>query len=134
MNNFTKSIVYSGLVVAAGLVAIFAIYNNMQTGGSMQAIEPAAGQYDETGANAEGSGSSFQQITDEAAQAGEAAVDATKDAAAAAGEAVKDAAEGAADAVEGATAPATEAPAATTEEVPADAEGAADATEEKAAE
>ena len=43
MNNFTKSIVYSGVVMAAGLVAIFAVYNNMD-GSSVSSIEPAAGQ------------------------------------------------------------------------------------------
>ena len=47
MNNFTKSIVYSGVVLAAGLVAIFAIYNNMQTQ-SPASIEPAAGQESST--------------------------------------------------------------------------------------
>ncbi|MEM6465256.1 MAG: hypothetical protein AAF679_01945 [Pseudomonadota bacterium] len=42
MTNFTKSIVYSGVVLAAGLVAIFAIYNNM-SGTDVAGIEPAAG-------------------------------------------------------------------------------------------
>ena len=47
MNNFTKSIVYSGVVLAAGLVAIFAIYNNMGIdANNVSYIEPAAG--DET--------------------------------------------------------------------------------------
>lgn len=43
MNNFSKSIVYSGLVLAAGLVAIFAVYNNMSERGAA-GIEPAAGE------------------------------------------------------------------------------------------
>jgi hypothetical protein len=44
MSNFTKSIVYSGVVLAAGLVAIFAIYNNMSGQEPMNYIEPAAGE------------------------------------------------------------------------------------------
>jgi len=44
MSNFTKSIVYSGVVLAAGLVAIFAIYNNMSGQGPVSYIEPAAGE------------------------------------------------------------------------------------------
>ena len=43
MNNFTKSIVYSGVVLAAGLVAIFAIYNNISGTNDVSYIEPAAG-------------------------------------------------------------------------------------------
>ena len=47
MSNFTKSIVYSGVVLVAGLIAVFTIYNNMGTmqGSTMSAIEPAAGGY-----------------------------------------------------------------------------------------
>lgn len=120
MNNFTKSVVYSGLVVAAGLVAIFAIYNNMETGGpDLSAIEPAAGQYDEMNTNTEGMTGTFQQVTDEAAQAGEEVMDAAKDAAKDAGEAMDKAVDAAVDAVDGENA-----------EVPADAEGAADAAAE----
>lgn len=49
MSNFTRSIVYSGVVLAAGLVAIFSIYNNMQDETAttqveqVQEVEPAAG-------------------------------------------------------------------------------------------
>ena len=46
MSNFTKSIVYSTTVLAAGVVAIFAIYNNVSTspdGSSVADITPAAG-------------------------------------------------------------------------------------------
>lgn len=45
MDNFTKSIVYSGVVLAAGLVSIFAIYNNMtpdRTG--LSNIQPSSGK------------------------------------------------------------------------------------------
>ncbi|MCF8496207.1 MAG: hypothetical protein K9G62_06030 [Alphaproteobacteria bacterium] len=45
MSSFTKSIVYSGVVLALGLVAIFAIRSNMiDQGAGMSNIEPAAGQ------------------------------------------------------------------------------------------
>ncbi len=47
MSNFTKSIFYSTFVLAAGLVAIFAIYNNVttnQSGSSLAEISPAAGE------------------------------------------------------------------------------------------
>ena len=46
MSNFTKSIVYSTTVLAAGVVAIFAIYNNVSTdtdGAAVAGITPAAG-------------------------------------------------------------------------------------------
>lgn len=47
MSNFTKSIVYSGLVLVAGLVAVFSIYNNMANtdATSFANMEPAAGGY-----------------------------------------------------------------------------------------
>ena len=50
MSNFTKSIVYSGVVLVAGLVAVFSIYNNMATtsANSVANIEPAAGGYTST--------------------------------------------------------------------------------------
>ncbi len=47
MSNFTKSILYSTTVLAAGLVAIFAIYNNVTTspdGGVFAGLAPAAGE------------------------------------------------------------------------------------------
>ena len=46
MSNFTKSIVYSGIVLVAGLVAVFTLYNNMATTGanSFANMEPAAGE------------------------------------------------------------------------------------------
>lgn len=46
MSDFSKSIVYSGLVLVAGLIAVFAISSNMTTspdGASFATIEPAAG-------------------------------------------------------------------------------------------
>ena len=48
MSNFTKSIIYSGVVLVAGLVAIFTIYNNMTStpGINYGQIEPAAGTMD----------------------------------------------------------------------------------------
>jgi len=47
MSDFSKSIVYSGLVLVAGLIAIFAISSNMTTqqpGAEFAAIQPAAGE------------------------------------------------------------------------------------------
>lgn len=44
MGNFTKSIFYSGTVLAAGLIAIFSIYSNMTGQTGFSAIEPAAGE------------------------------------------------------------------------------------------
>lgn len=45
MSNFTKSIVYSGVVLAVGLIAIFAIRGNMEEqAGGFATVEPAAGQ------------------------------------------------------------------------------------------
>jgi len=47
MSDFSKSIVYSGLVLVAGLIAVFAISSNMTTTDDAAApfavIEPAAG-------------------------------------------------------------------------------------------
>ncbi|MEM7680109.1 MAG: hypothetical protein AAF182_03805 [Pseudomonadota bacterium] len=48
MSDFTKSIVYSGFVLVAGLIAVFAISSNMtaptgDTGSAFAVIEPAAG-------------------------------------------------------------------------------------------
>lgn len=46
MSDFTKSIVYSGFVLVAGLIAIFAISSNMtaqQGAETFAVIEPAAG-------------------------------------------------------------------------------------------
>lgn len=45
MTNFTKSIVYSGVILAVGLVAVFAIYNNAPKNAAPYAqIAPAAGE------------------------------------------------------------------------------------------
>ena len=47
MSNFTKSVLYSTTVLAAGLIAIFSIYNNVSTSKdeiSMANISPAAGE------------------------------------------------------------------------------------------
>ena len=47
MTNFTKSVVYSGVVLVAGLIAIFAIQNNMNgSADRFSAVEPAAGVED----------------------------------------------------------------------------------------
>lgn len=48
MNNFTKSILYSTTVLAVGLVAIFAIYDNVTQNqiASVAEIAPAAGESD----------------------------------------------------------------------------------------
>lgn len=51
MSNFTKSILYSTTVLAAGLVAIFAIYNSVtepSDGFSVSEIAPAAGDSEDT--------------------------------------------------------------------------------------
>lgn len=45
MSNFTKSIFYSGAVLAVAMIAVFSIYTNMtQNGSELGAIEPAAGE------------------------------------------------------------------------------------------
>ncbi|MCD8562780.1 MAG: hypothetical protein LRY54_01680, partial [Alphaproteobacteria bacterium] len=46
MSNFTKSIMYSGIVLVAGLIAVFSIYENMDASKEAQlgAITPAAGE------------------------------------------------------------------------------------------
>lgn len=46
MSDFTRSLLYSGFVLAAGLMAIIAIQNNMDAhrASSYSMIEPAAGQ------------------------------------------------------------------------------------------
>ncbi|MFN3701378.1 MAG: hypothetical protein ACK4VI_07645 [Alphaproteobacteria bacterium] len=70
MSNFTKSIFFSGMVLVAGLVAVFTIYNNMSgDAGNFAAIEPASG-YEVT----------IEEATDDAVEAFEEAVDAVEDA------------------------------------------------------
>ena len=45
MSNFTKSIFYSGAVLAVAMIAVFSIYTNMtQNGSELGALEPAAGE------------------------------------------------------------------------------------------
>lgn len=84
MNNFTKSIVYSGVVLAAGLVAIFAIYNNMGTDGSnVSYIEPAAGE----------------QLSEDISEAYDNTVEAIEETATDAGAAISETAEKATEAV-----------------------------------
>ncbi len=134
MSNFTKSIVYSGVVLAAGLVAIFAIYNNMSGQGPVSYIEPASG---EEAILLDG------QATDPLATAeGEAAIEAATqaeeatDAVAAATEASEGAADAAAtaeQAADSATEAASNAEAAAEEATEA-AEQATDAAEEAATE
>lgn len=68
MNNFTKSIVYSGVVLAAGLVAIFAIYNNVSSNSSVSYIEPAAGTEAVEGIS-EGAANLTGSITDASGEA-----------------------------------------------------------------
>ena len=123
MNNFTKSIVYSGVVLAAGLVAIFAIYNNMAAtpGSTVTMIEPAAGE--ETmadpsmmDATAEGISNMTTEAGDMAADAADATVEATEDDVDATVETTEDAVDATVEATEGAiedmTAEPTEEPAA----------------------
>lgn len=77
MNNFTKSIVYSGVVLAAGLVAIFAIYNNMGTDASnMSYIEPASGEETFT-ENAEEAFDATVDAVEETAEDAQAAIEET---------------------------------------------------------
>ncbi len=80
MNNFTKSIVYSGVVLAAGLVAIFAIYNNMGTDASnVSYIEPAAGEETMTEKATEAYDNTVEAITETAEDAGEAISETAED-------------------------------------------------------
>lgn len=78
MNNFTKSILYSTTVLAAGLVAIFAIYDGVTKDAGVQvaAVEPAAGESDfgiqfdsETNALKTTTDEEAAQITTEAGEA-----------------------------------------------------------------
>ena len=104
MSNFTKSIVYSGVVLAAGLVAIFAIYNNMAAQGPVSSIEPASGQEATLDQTLEGQPAATEDATGAAGQASDAAAAATEasegaaDAAAAAEQASDAASEAASDA------------------------------------
>lgn len=116
MNNFTKSIVYSGVVLAAGLVAIFAIYNNMgATGSSMANLEPAAGETsmmvseEEAMPGYETMAESMNEMSAEAGDMAHDAMEATEDAAHDAMEATEDAAHDAMEAVEETTEDAVEA-------------------------
>lgn len=128
MNNFTKSIVYSGVVLAAGLVAIFAIYNNMgATGSSMANLEPAAGETsmmvseEEAMPGYETMAESMNEMSAEAGDMAHDAMEATEDAAHDAMEATEEAAHDAMEAVEE-----------TTEDAGDAIEDAADAVEEHA--
>lgn len=83
MNNFTKSIVYSGIVVAAALVAVFAIYDNMSgpQQSPLQQIEPASGAASTQGTqDGQPMSDSFEQIN-EAQPASDATAPATDGAA-----------------------------------------------------
>lgn len=107
MNNFTKSIVYSGVVLAAGLVAIFAIYNNMgATGSSMANLEPAAGETsmmvseEEAMPGYETMAESMNEMSAEAGDMAHDAMEATEDAAHDAMEAVEETTEDAVEAAE----------------------------------
>ncbi len=107
MSNFTKSILYSTTVLAAGLVAIFSIYNNVtktDTAAAVANITPAAGQSD-LGINFNAGDIAENMTTmasDAVENAGEAMTDgatALNDVAAATGYHVSDAASNAMDAV-----------------------------------
>lgn len=101
MNNFTKSIVYSGVVLAAGLVAIFAIYNNMNTAESnLSYIEPAAGEASTTEATPAEESTIGQEAIDAASQAAEQASEAATSAADAVEETASEAVESAEEAVD----------------------------------
>lgn len=84
MSDFTKSIVYSGFVLVAGLVAIFAISSNMtvdQTNGtSFAVIEPAAGDETNTFSIPEPVANSFEATQDQAEWATEEALAKLRDA------------------------------------------------------
>lgn len=120
MSNFTKSIVYSAAVLAVGLIAIFAIYNNMADQPGVSGLEPAAGEeavLDAEGAVVEGEAAVIEEGA--AAVEGEAVVT-EEGAAAVEGEA---AVEGAIEATSGETL----APAEVIEETPAEAAPAEEA-------
>lgn len=126
MSNFTKSILYSTTVLAAGLVAIFAIYNNVTTskdGTSVASIAPASGE-NSLGVNfgetvnsisagaAEAMKSAGESVTDTAASAMETAkqatatsADALNNIATSAGEVVSDKVENIAEAITDAVEP-----------------------------
>ncbi len=80
MSNFTKSIFYSGAVLAVAMIAVFSIYTNMTQKNDLGAIEPAAGE--ETMTEEQGA---LQQagdyIAEKASNAAEAAKDMTEQAA-----------------------------------------------------
>jgi cytoskeletal protein RodZ len=143
MSNFTKSIVYSGVVLAVGLIAIFAIRSNMTEQGTLSYIEPASGEAVVEGdaavdaaVAAEGEAAAAE---DAAADAAVTATEAAEDAAAASTEATEAAADAAAAASEASEAADTAATAGAEAEAAADAavegeaaaaEGEAEATEE----
>jgi cytoskeletal protein RodZ len=133
MSNFTKSIVYSGVVLAVGLIAIFAIRSNMTEQGTLSYIEPASGE-----AVVEGDAAVAAE-GEAAADAAATATEAAEDAAAASTEATEAAADAAAAASEASEAADTAATAGAEAEAAADAavegeaaaaEGEAEATEE----
>ncbi len=96
MSNFTKSILYSTTVLAAGLVAIFAIYNNVttdQSGSSLAQITPAAGEESSVAAE-------YDQVMNEGADMASEAAEATTAAVLGAAETVGSAINGAVDTAE----------------------------------
>ena len=107
MSNFTKSIVYSGAVLAVGLVAIFAIYNNMApTGTNFASLEPASGEA--TSTIEDGFEGTTNSILDAAADAGEAAGEMAEEATNAALDGASDAGEAISEGAEAATETATD--------------------------
>lgn len=84
MSDFTKSIVYSGVVLVAGLIAIFSIYNNMtaDTASNYAGISPAAGeQATTTPAFSEEVQQNLEAVMDEAGEMASDAAEAAQDAA-----------------------------------------------------
>jgi methyl-accepting chemotaxis protein len=83
MSSFTKSIFYSGAVLAVGLIAIFAIYDNVAQDPGFAGIEPAAGEEETLG----------ETIANEAGEFGDAVEETTGEALEATGEAIEAAGE-----------------------------------------
>lgn len=127
MSNFTRSVVYSGVVLVAGLIAIFSIYENMATnpGSDLAGIEPAAGEQMQENIS-ENISNMAGNAADTADEAGNAVAETAEGIQEDAVEAAETVQEGAADAVEAAQDTASEA----AENIEQAAEDAVDAASE----
>jgi methyl-accepting chemotaxis protein len=139
MSSFTKSIVYSGIVLAAGLVAVFAIYSNMgQKDSDYSYIEPASGsQAAEAGSEAiQGFANSVQEISADAVEGSqemaEDVAETAEDTAEGAVEAIEETAEDAVEATEEAIENAADTASETAENATEEAENAAESVAETA--